>query len=49
MADYVAQPYNDKLDSLSGISQETNRAHYGLYQKYVVAYNKAVADIASAD
>lgn len=49
MADYVAKQYDDKLDSLTGISRETNRAHYGLYEKYVAAYNKAVADISAAD
>ncbi len=49
MADYQAKPYNDKLDNLSGISKETNRAHYGLYEKYVVQYNRATKDLKQAD
>ena len=49
MAEYVAKPYDEKLDSLDGISKETNRAHYGLYEKYVANYNKARAELQQAD
>lgn len=50
MADqYQAKPYNEKLDNLRGISKETNRAHYGLYEKYVDGYNKALAKLKEAD
>ena len=36
---YQAKPYDERLDNLKGISSETNRAHYGLYEKYVAAFN----------
>lgn len=50
MADaYVAKPYNDKLDELRGISAETNRAHYGLYENYVKKFNEATERLQAAD
>ncbi|MEX2043605.1 MAG: Fe-Mn family superoxide dismutase [Patescibacteria group bacterium] len=48
MADYQAQPYDEKLDKLTGISKDTSRAHYGLYEKYVAAFNKAMKEKAEA-
>lgn len=44
-----AKPYDEKLDSLEGISKETNRAHYGLYEKYVSNYNEALDRLNGAD
>ena len=49
MADYQAKPYDERLDKLKGISKETNRAHYGLYEKYVAQYNRATKDLREAD
>ncbi len=49
MADYVAQPYNPKLDTLKGISPETNQAHYRLYENYVKKYNEVTAKLTSVD
>ena len=47
---YQPQPYNEKLDSLTGgISAETNRAHYGLYENYVKKFNECQEALVSAD
>jgi superoxide dismutase, Fe-Mn family len=49
MADYQPKPYDKRLDDLKGLSAESVQAHYGLYEKYVGAYNKATAALAKAD
>lgn len=49
MADYQPKPYDKRLDKLTGLSAESVQAHYGLYEKYVAAYNKATAELAKAD
>lgn len=47
---YLAKPYNDKLDNLTGgISAETNRAHYGLYEAYVKKFNESLGRLKEAD
>jgi Fe-Mn family superoxide dismutase len=50
MADqYQAKPYNEKLDNLRGISKDTNRAHYGLYEVYVKKFNEGLERLSASD
>jgi Fe-Mn family superoxide dismutase len=47
---YQPKPYNEKLDNLTeGITAETNRAHYGLYENYVKKYNECREKLESVD
>lgn len=46
---YQAKPYNDRLNSLEGISAESVQAHYKLYEGYVAKFNEAMGRLSEAD